>query len=75
MLASCAFLLALTVTICIAAAVPAIGVYGVMNLTPLDFPNIVDTGYPGGYADTLGLRRCCETAAYACWISLKWPVF
>jgi len=50
----CAFLLALTVTICISAAVPAIGVYGVMNLTPPDFPNIVETGgYPGGYADTL----------------------
>jgi hypothetical protein len=49
----CAFLLALKVTICISAAVPAIGVYGVMNLSPLDFPNIVDTGYPGGYADTL----------------------
>jgi uncharacterized membrane protein YiaA len=49
----CAFLLALIVTICISAAVPAIGVYGVLDLTPLDFPNIVETGYPGGYADTL----------------------
>ena len=47
----CAFLLALIVTICISAAVPAIGVYGVLDLTPLDFPNIVETGYPGGYAD------------------------
>jgi uncharacterized membrane protein YiaA len=50
----CAFLLALMVTICVSSLVPAIGVYGVMNITGLDFPNIAGAGgFPGGYADTL----------------------
>lgn len=52
-----AFTLALLATIIISTAVPAIGVYGVLGLTGLDFPNIVEGGgpnhYPGGYADTL----------------------
>jgi hypothetical protein len=49
----CAFFIALVTTTCVSTLVPAIGVYGVMNLTALDFPNVVQSGYPGGYADTL----------------------
>lgn len=50
----CAFMLALMVTICISSLVPAIGAYGVMNITGSDFPNIAGSdGFPGGYADTL----------------------
>jgi membrane-associated phospholipid phosphatase len=47
--AICAFTLALVATTCISALVPAIGVYGMLDLCASDFPNIE----PQGYYDTL----------------------
>ena len=38
--AICAFTLALVATTCISALVPAIGVYGMLDLYACDFPNI-----------------------------------
>jgi membrane-associated phospholipid phosphatase len=47
--AICAFTLALVATTCISALVPAIGVYGMLDVYASDFPNIE----PQGYYDTL----------------------
>ena len=47
--AICAYILALLVTTCISAFVPAIGVYHVLGLQASDFPNFE----PAGYYDTL----------------------
>jgi hypothetical protein len=51
--AICAFTLALVATTCISALVPAIGVYGMLDLHASDFRNIE----PQGYYDTM--RRWC----------------
>lgn len=64
--AICAFALALLVTTCISALVPAIGVYGVLGLNASDFPYFE----PNGYMDIMtlcGMRRCCAPAAFMHW--------
>jgi hypothetical protein len=53
--------------------VPAIGVYRVLEPPALDFSNIIKSGYPGGYADTLRVAPLLRTASCAHWICSKWP--